>query len=284
MFSLFDAINHYLGFFNFNLKLKNQIYTIMGFIGNWYLLHLAIQLFKNQLYLRGFLFALIFLVLLYFSILNLVYYFTSKTVKGDISPHIEKIFGGKPKDADISAPISPNPFHTQPGTPVMYDPVGIYDQNNLISATLTSTDAQREVLKHIADHFLETHHIQENYQGLNDQQVTDFLKKSNLIAFDAIGTHALIPSYKIVTEENQLHVYAGLNILDQQLIGSIETVGTFDIHDLQENYQLLTVSCILHGGKCKTIGRSGLIESIEPYFVEMKIAYQRKTNEPKNTN
>ena len=42
---------------------------------------------------------LVFLALIYFITLNVIYYFTNKTAKYDLSPRIEKLLGGKPKEA-----------------------------------------------------------------------------------------------------------------------------------------------------------------------------------------
>jgi hypothetical protein len=42
MLSILDMINHGLGYFNLNVKLKNRIYTAIGFVGQWYLIYVAV--------------------------------------------------------------------------------------------------------------------------------------------------------------------------------------------------------------------------------------------------
>ncbi|ETJ36839.1 hypothetical protein Q604_UNBC08908G0001, partial [human gut metagenome] len=72
-------------------RTKGRIYAVVGAVGVWYLLYLAYRFFENGRWLRGGLIAAVFVVLLYFVVLNLVYYFTDKTVKWDVSPRIEQV-------------------------------------------------------------------------------------------------------------------------------------------------------------------------------------------------
>ena len=93
MLTVLDLINHYLGYFTTNSKTKGRIYTVVGAGGVWYLLYLAYRFFVNGHWLRGALIAAVFLLLLYFVILNIIYYFTKHTSKWDVSPRIEKLLG-----------------------------------------------------------------------------------------------------------------------------------------------------------------------------------------------
>lgn len=87
MFSILGMINSYIGYFSMNAKLKSQVYTALGTLGNFYLLYVAYRFFANGFYLRGFLYILAFLVLAYFAYLNILYYFTKdKSSKYDITP------------------------------------------------------------------------------------------------------------------------------------------------------------------------------------------------------
>lgn len=95
MFSILDMINHALGYVNVNVKIKNQIYIGIGIAGNLYLGYVAIRLMQNGAWLRGILYMLVFLALIYFITLNVIYYFTNKTAKYDLSPKIEKLLGGR---------------------------------------------------------------------------------------------------------------------------------------------------------------------------------------------
>lgn len=93
MLTILDLLNHYLGFFNVNTKWKGQVYTILASVGNFYVLYLAIMHLKNAAYLRGLGLLLAFIVIAYFAFLNVVYYFTKKTFKWDLSPKVEKLLG-----------------------------------------------------------------------------------------------------------------------------------------------------------------------------------------------
>lgn len=58
MLSLLDMLNHYLGYFNMNVKLKNRVYTIIGALGVLYLGYLAIRFIRLGAWTRGLLFLL----------------------------------------------------------------------------------------------------------------------------------------------------------------------------------------------------------------------------------
>ena len=99
MFTLFDMIRSSLSYVNLSTVLKNRIYTILAGIGNFYLLYVAFRFFQNGFWGRGTLFILAFLVILYFTYLNILYYFTkAKKSKYDISPWIEKVLHIQSKD------------------------------------------------------------------------------------------------------------------------------------------------------------------------------------------
>ncbi|WP_054760292.1 DUF6681 family protein [Secundilactobacillus collinoides] len=78
MFSLLDMINHYLGYFNINVKLKNRIYTIVGALGTIYLLYVAIRWIQNGYWLRGIGILLVGLILAYFTVMNVFLLFYPK--------------------------------------------------------------------------------------------------------------------------------------------------------------------------------------------------------------
>jgi len=80
MLTILDMINRSLSYFNVNTKLKNQAYVVVGFFGEFYLFYVAFRLLKNQAYVRGLLFMLAFAALMYFVVLNFIYYFTDKNL------------------------------------------------------------------------------------------------------------------------------------------------------------------------------------------------------------
>ena len=48
MFSFLDMLNHSLGYFNINTKLKNKIYTIVALLGDGYLIYVTYRLLANH--------------------------------------------------------------------------------------------------------------------------------------------------------------------------------------------------------------------------------------------
>lgn len=101
MLSFLDMINHYLGYINVSVKLKNRIYTVLGALGNLYLFYIGFRYLQNGHPFWGLLILAIAVVMLYFVYLNTMYYFTKKKAPFDISPKIEKWLHMKPKDADL---------------------------------------------------------------------------------------------------------------------------------------------------------------------------------------
>lgn len=81
MFSIIGMINSYLGYINMNVRLKNLVYTVLGSVGDFYLLYVAYRFFSNGFWPQGALFVLAFLVLGYLAYLNLIYYITKKKFK-----------------------------------------------------------------------------------------------------------------------------------------------------------------------------------------------------------
>ncbi|MDO4455410.1 MAG: hypothetical protein Q4B66_01670, partial [Ligilactobacillus agilis] len=89
MVSILSMINSYLSYINLNVKIKNQVYTTLATIGNFYLLYVSYRFFVNGFIVRGLLFILAFLLIAYFAYLNILYYFTKdKKSRYDISPWI----------------------------------------------------------------------------------------------------------------------------------------------------------------------------------------------------
>ncbi len=60
MISFLTLVSHYMGMISVKSKLKNQIYTITAFVGNWYLLYIGIRFIQNGAYTRGLLLLAIF--------------------------------------------------------------------------------------------------------------------------------------------------------------------------------------------------------------------------------
>ncbi|MGG5339824.1 hypothetical protein IGJ48_002527 [Enterococcus pernyi] len=87
---IINGIHKFLGYLDISPKYLNRGYTILSVIPTVYLLRIVYGLWQNQNYLQFFLYGLGFLVLLYFTVLNVFYYFFDKNSKADVTQVIVK--------------------------------------------------------------------------------------------------------------------------------------------------------------------------------------------------
>lgn len=101
MLSFLDMINHWLGYFNINAKLKNRIYIIIAFLGDLYLIYVTTRLLINHAWVRGLLYCLAVILITYCLYINAVYYYLDRNSRFDfLSPWLSKITGVVPT-ADV---------------------------------------------------------------------------------------------------------------------------------------------------------------------------------------
>lgn len=270
MFSLLDLANHYLGFINVNLKLKNRIYTVLGFLGNWYLLYIASRYFINGYYVRGSLFILAFFVLLYFIVLNIIHYFTNKTTKFDPSPKIEKLLGGPPKqeiEGDKRRRMQPGYVQTN----------GLFDSKMLMPATLRTNRNEKENIQKIVDQMKQVKYSDFDYDGLSDDAIIKEIQKTGKPVSE-LAQPVAFPFFELKIEDEKMNVYAGMNQIDKQLIGRLTHVGLSDIETAKEQYDIYLATATIYGGNQKVAGRSSVIEESHKFHVKVQIAYKEKEN------
>jgi hypothetical protein len=75
LLDLINGVHKFLGYLDISPKYLNRGYTILSVIPTLYLLRIVYGLWQNQNYLQFFLYGLAFLVLVYFTVLNVFYYF-----------------------------------------------------------------------------------------------------------------------------------------------------------------------------------------------------------------
>lgn len=85
LLDIINGLNKFLSFLDISPKYSNRAYTLLSIIPTVYILRIVYGLWLNQNYLQLVLYGLVFLVLVYFFILNFFYYFLDKNVKGDIT-------------------------------------------------------------------------------------------------------------------------------------------------------------------------------------------------------
>lgn len=269
MLSLLDMANHFLGYFNVNTKLKGRIYTILGFLGDWYLLYIGVRFIQNGAHIRGVLLILVFLFLMYCTAVNFFFYFLKRRFPLDPSERIAKVLGDerlKQQEDKLTQRDQLDRF--APAT-------GLYDNKQVIPAKVMVNGAQHKNLATIAAQFSEANLLPQDYEGQSDQEVLAATKDRNQPVF-AIGKGVPLPFAILKSEAGHLLVYAGLNQMTALPVGRITRVGLSDINQAQQQFDLFIASAVLQGGLAKTAGRSGAIERELPYTVKVEVAFSEK--------
>ncbi|WP_057894464.1 DUF6681 family protein [Lacticaseibacillus brantae] len=268
MLSFLDILNRMLGYFNIQDRPKGQVFTVVAFLGNFYLLYIAIQNLRYPDFrLRGAMFLLAFVVLLYFIILNFFYFFTQKTVPFDISPKIEKALGGnqQQKKAAEQAMLA----QSQPQNN------GLFADDQILPANVTiSTDQQANLDQLMAD-LVTQGAVALNYQGLDDQALTHVAEATQQPVL-AMGAPVAVPFFTLQKDADQFVIMGGLNALSTQPIGTITDVGLMPVAQATKDYDLALAQVMITGGESKKLGRSGLMVTQQPYTINVQVAYQDK--------
>lgn len=256
------------------MVLKNRIYTILAGIGNFYLLYVAFRFFQNGFWGRGTLFILAFLVIFYFTYLNILYYFTkSKKSKYDISPWIEKILHIQSKDPMTAAEeerkeIAPGYVQTN----------GIFKNEDFLPATVVHTMEQRDNIQQIAAELIRMDYMKNDYQGLSEKEITEKIQTTGK-PVSALRAPVALPYFELTRKGNSLVVYGGLNQIDRKEVATVKEVGLLTAREAVKRYQLYLATAVITGGPEKINGRTGLIEKDMPYGVQIQVAYRERTAE-----
>lgn len=267
MFSILGMINSYIGYFNMNATLKNRIYTIVGGVGNFYLLYVAYRFFANGFIVRGLLFILAFLALLYFTYLNILYFFTEDRVsKLDISPKVEKMLGVKIPDtrAAENAGVASGFMQTN----------GIFKDEEFLPSTLLTNHKQRENLQKVVAQLEQVGYLQLDFGGAKDKEL--FKKAKSGDRFFALNEPVALPYYELREVNGKLLVYGGVNQIERQELGEVTQVGLLRGIEALKRYRLSLAAVALTGGPYKFAGRSTMVQKDEPYRLEIQIAYRPK--------
>lgn len=270
MFSILGMINSYIGYFNMNATLKNRIYTIVGGVGNFYLLYVAYRFFANGFIVRGLLFILAFLALLYFTYLNILYFFTEDRVsKFDISPKVEKMLGVKIPDtrAAENAGVASGFMQTN----------GIFKDEEFLPSTLRTNHKQRENLQKVVAQLEQVGYLQLDFGGAKDKEL--FKKAKSGDRFFALNEPVALPYYELREVNGKLLVYGGVNQIERQELGEVTQVGLLRGIEALKRYRLSLAAVALTGGPYKFAGRSTMVQKDEPYRLEIQIAYRPKEEE-----
>lgn len=99
---LLSSVTKFLNYLNINPRLQNKIITIASVFPMLYLLVIVKGFYEQESYLKATIYLLIFIVLCYFTILNIIYYFGNKKMKWDVTNLIEDIV---PEDATFAGDV-----------------------------------------------------------------------------------------------------------------------------------------------------------------------------------
>lgn len=85
LLDIINGINKFLGYLDISPKYLNRSYTILSIFPTLYILRIVYGLLQNENYLQFVLYSIVFVILIYFIILNIFYYFFDRNLKVDIT-------------------------------------------------------------------------------------------------------------------------------------------------------------------------------------------------------
>lgn len=268
-----------LNYVNLSTVFKNRIYTILAGIGNFYLLYVAFRFFQNGFWGRGLLFILAFLLILYFTYLNLLYYFTkSKKSRYDISPWIEKVLHIQSKD-----PMTAAEKERREMAPGFVQTNGIFKDEDFLPATVVHSREQQEHIQQIAAELIRMGYMKVDYQGLSEEEISNKARTTGKPVAGLTNPVAL-PYFELARKGSSLVVYGGLNQIDRKEVATITEVGLLSAHEAMNRYQLYLATAVITGGPEKINGRTGLIEKQNPYTIQVQVAYRERENDASSAN
>lgn len=273
MLSLLDTLNHFLGYFSINSKPRSRIYTVIASIGNFYLLYLAIHALKNQYFLRGAVYLGVFLVLLYFCVLNVIYYFTSKKAKFDISPKIEKLLGGPPKEALEKDKAASATSGVQ--TKIRNIPTaGLFNENNLVPATIEISEVEQANLNTIVDDLTQKNLVTAGFDQLSTETIKQRLAENKSV--QRLEAPLDLPFFDLRIQDQGVKIIAGVNALSAKPVGHLAHVGLTPIEQAIQNYDLALAKLQVNGGPQKVLNADQITEVQTPYTLNAQVAFQLK--------
>lgn len=253
-----------------NVKIKNRVYTVVGGVGNFYLLYVAWRFFANGFIGRGLLFILAFLVLLYFTYLNAIYWFTEKKAKWDVSPKIENALGIKPKDPEEEARKKVARMR-QAG---FVQTNGIFDENqDFLPAEITTSEAELANIQIVADSLKKINYLHLDYDGKNKNTIFKEIKSDGKVRYALGETPQALPYFELKNVEGKLVIYGGINQIESYQLGTVKTIGLMPASEAAKKYHIYLATVVLTGGPFMIAGRSTAMEDNEPFRIDAKIAY-----------
>lgn len=187
---ILEDINKILGYLNISTKYLNRMYTLLVLIPTSYLLKIIYNLFITHDYVQFYLYIFGLLILLYFWILNFLYYFCDKNVRWDITQLLAR------KLPDEAFALSTKSESKRISGEVVH---------------VEYTDEASFVIPEVISELIKKGIIVTNNTGLG------FL----------IRKHTLMPYYSIQKTNDYYKLFIGTSYSDLKLIGTIKEQAHF---------------------------------------------------------
>lgn len=265
MFSFIGMISSYLGYINMNVRLKNQVYTVLGSIGDFYLLYVASRFFSNGFWVRGLLFILAFLGLAYLAYLNAIYYFTKKNSRLDFTPWMEAKLHLRPR-SEPKTISRPQPGYVQTN--------GLFTNEQVLPAELVFSVTEQAGLNQIVKQLAAQNYLQLDYGGLSDSDILRAKKPGKTVAI--LPEPIALPYFELQRREKKLFLVGGVNQIEKKELGQIKTIGLMPAAQAAEKYHLFVATAAIYGGPIKFAGRSSVMKEERPFRLKVELAYRTK--------
>lgn len=222
-------VNHYLGYFNINVKLKSRIYTILGAFGDLYLFYISLRFLKNSYLKQGSLILLVAIVLLYFTICNFFYYFTKHQPWFDISPKLAKWLHIQehPQETQVNSRMGSTVVPEARPNNIAAN--GLFDDSHLLPAKLEVTTSEQQNIDRLAAQMQREGLFRSDYDGMDDRKIYELLKVNDGKPIFAIGKDVLMPYFEMRRQGLSLVVYCGMNQAEVFPVGEIKRVGRLTV-------------------------------------------------------
>lgn len=271
MFSFLDLINHSLGYFNINTRLKNRIYTIVALLGDGYLIYVTARLLANHVWLRGFLYCLAVIFVTYFVYLNFVYFFLGHTSKFDfLSPYIRPLVAEEEEKRQ-----------ERPRQQVNTASNGIYHNSETIPAEFEADSLEQRNLNKMVQRLLDAGLISANFNGMTGKEIVNRYQETGR-PVDAIDDNQVPPYFELIhnRRNHRMEIAIGVNQMERMAVGHITKVGLTDIKTAHDKYRLYLANVTIVGGPHKIPGRHGSTIMMDgDYRLVPQVAYRHRQQE-----
>ena len=209
-------------------------------------------------------------MLLYFTYLNVIYWFTEKKAKWDISPKIENALGIKPKDPEEEARKKVARMR-QAG---FVQTNGIFDENqDFLPAEITTSEAELANIQIVADSLKKINYLHLDYDGKSKNTIFKEIKSDGKVRYALGETPQALPYFELKNVEGKLVIYGGINQIESYQLGTVKTIGLMPASEAAKKYHIYLATVVLTGGPFMIAGRSTAMEDNEPFRIDAKIAY-----------